>query len=110
MTSTCIEEGPRLISTAYTIYAFFEWALILFDVGFDAVTALDFESFELVVRDIKGASRGCAIASKIDKTYDGTTLPARALSDKFSSCRGSQLVADTVAEKQYVLLKKTCRL
>lgn len=43
---------------AYTIYAFFEWAMILFDVGFDAVTALDFEGFELIVKDIKGASRG----------------------------------------------------
>ena len=43
---------------AYTIYAFFEWALVLFDVGFDAVTALDFENFELVVKDVKGASRG----------------------------------------------------
>lgn len=44
--------------TAYTTYAFFEWALILLDVGFDAVTALDFEGFELTVRDIQGASRG----------------------------------------------------
>ena len=44
--------------TAYTIYAFFEWALVLLDVAFDAVTALDFESFELVVKDVKGLSRG----------------------------------------------------
>ena len=44
--------------SAYTKYAFFEWSLILFDVGFDAVTALDFETFEVVVRDIKGISRG----------------------------------------------------
>lgn len=43
---------------AYTKYAFFEWALILFDVGFDAVTALDFSSLEIVVRDVKGVSRG----------------------------------------------------
>ena len=43
---------------AYTIYAFFEWALILFDVGFDAITALDFASFELIVKDVKGTSRG----------------------------------------------------
>ena len=43
---------------AYTIYAFFEWALIILDVGFDAVTALDFDTFELVVRDIKGSSKG----------------------------------------------------
>jgi hypothetical protein len=44
--------------TAYTIYAFFEWALVLFDVAFDAVTALDFETFELVVKDVKGLSKG----------------------------------------------------
>jgi Frag1/DRAM/Sfk1 family len=48
----------QLTSVAYTIYAFFEWALILFDVGFDAVTALDFERFDLVVKDVKGLSRG----------------------------------------------------
>lgn len=43
---------------AYTIYSFFEWSLILFDVAFDAVTAIDFQTFELVVRDVKGLSRG----------------------------------------------------
>lgn len=43
---------------AYTIYAFFEWALVLFDVSFDAVTALDFENFEVIVKDVKGVSRG----------------------------------------------------
>ena len=45
-------------SPAYTMYAFFEWSLILLDVGFDAVTALDFETFEVVVRDVKGTSKG----------------------------------------------------
>lgn len=43
---------------AYTTYAFFEWALVLLDVGFDAVTAMDFSSFEVVVKDVKGLSRG----------------------------------------------------
>jgi hypothetical protein len=43
---------------AYTKYAFFEWSLILFDVGFDAVTALDFDAFEIGVRDVKGFSKG----------------------------------------------------
>jgi len=43
---------------AYTIYAFFEWSLILFDVGFDAVTALDFAGLDLRVVDIKGVSKG----------------------------------------------------
>lgn len=44
--------------TAYTIYAFFEWALVLLDVAFDAVTVLDFSSFEIVIKDVKGLSRG----------------------------------------------------
>lgn len=44
--------------SAYTIYAFFEWALVLLDVAFDAVTALDFDGLELVVKDVKGTSRG----------------------------------------------------
>ncbi|KAJ6138592.1 Endonuclease/exonuclease/phosphatase [Penicillium samsonianum] len=53
-----IQHKVHKVPGAYTKYAFFEWSLILFDVGFDAVTALDFESFELVVRDVKGVSRG----------------------------------------------------
>lgn len=47
-----------LTDKAYTIYAFFEWALIILDVGFDAVTALDFQTFEVLVRDVKGTSKG----------------------------------------------------
>lgn len=46
------------LHSAYTTYAFFEWSLILLDVGFDAVTALDFDTFEVVVRDVKGATKG----------------------------------------------------
>lgn len=53
-----IQHKVHKVAGAYTTYAFFEWALILFDVGFDAVTALDFETFELVVRDVKGTSKG----------------------------------------------------
>ncbi|EMD00328.1 hypothetical protein BAUCODRAFT_62845 [Baudoinia panamericana UAMH 10762] len=43
---------------AYTIYAFFEWTLVLLDVAFDAVTALDFQTFDIVVKDVKGLARG----------------------------------------------------
>ncbi len=53
-----LDALQKLTILAYTIYAFLEWSLILFDVGFDAVTALDFESFELIVKDVKGLSRG----------------------------------------------------
>ncbi|CAG8954978.1 hypothetical protein HYFRA_00008667 [Hymenoscyphus fraxineus] len=53
-----IQHKVHKVAGAYTIYAFFEWSLVLFDVAFDAVTALDFETFELVVKDVKGASKG----------------------------------------------------
>ena len=53
-----VMTGCANASSAYTIYSFFEWALVLLDVGFDAVTALDFSTFELVIRDVKGLSRG----------------------------------------------------
>jgi len=43
---------------AYTTYAFFEWSLVLFDVAFDAVTALDFDAFEIVVKHTAGTSKG----------------------------------------------------
>jgi hypothetical protein len=51
-------RGRWLTDAAYTIYSLFEWCLILFDVAFDAVTALDYSTFEVVVRDIKGTSSG----------------------------------------------------
>jgi len=57
-----IENYPRVIqltvNPAYTIYAFFEWSLVLLDVAFDACTFWDFESFEVVVRDLTGITRG----------------------------------------------------
>ncbi|KAF7713047.1 Integral plasma membrane protein [Penicillium ucsense] len=53
-----IQHKVHKVAGAYTRYAFFEWSLILFDVGFDAITVLDFEGFEIVVRDTKGMSRG----------------------------------------------------
>jgi hypothetical protein len=53
-----IQHKVHRVAGAYTIYAFFEWALILLDVAFDAVTALDFNTFEVVIRDVKGASKG----------------------------------------------------
>ncbi|KAB8343113.1 hypothetical protein FH972_022706 [Carpinus fangiana] len=53
-----IQHKVHRVAGAYTIYAFFEWALVLLDVAFDAVTALDFAGLELVVRDVKGTSRG----------------------------------------------------
>ncbi|KAG0647134.1 cwh43 [Hyphodiscus hymeniophilus] len=53
-----IQHKVHRVAGAYTIYAFFEWALVLFDVAFDAVTALDFETFELVIKDVNGSSKG----------------------------------------------------
>ncbi|KAI5467087.1 Frag1/DRAM/Sfk1 family-domain-containing protein [Mariannaea sp. PMI_226] len=53
-----IQHKIHRVPGAYTVYAFFEWSLILFDVAFDAVTALDFDALEVTVRDIKGSTSG----------------------------------------------------
>jgi hypothetical protein len=53
-----IQHKVHRVPGAYTIYAFFEWSLVLLDVAFDAVTAIDFSGFEIVVKDVKGLSRG----------------------------------------------------
>lgn len=49
-------QGMLTHSLAYTTYAFFEWSLILYDVAFDAVTALDFQNFEFFVVDVTHGS------------------------------------------------------
>ncbi|KAI1117901.1 Frag1/DRAM/Sfk1 family protein [Nemania sp. NC0429] len=53
-----IQHKIHRVAGAYTTYAFFEWSLILYDVAFDAVTALDFDTFEIIVRDVNGVSKG----------------------------------------------------
>ncbi|KAF2760790.1 calcofluor white hypersensitive protein-like protein [Pseudovirgaria hyperparasitica] len=53
-----IQHKVHKVAGAYTIYAFFEWALVLLDVAFDAVTIIDFDGLEIVVKDIKGLGRG----------------------------------------------------
>ncbi|WEW60472.1 Protein cwh43 [Emydomyces testavorans] len=85
-----IQHKVHKIPGAYTKYAFFEWSLILFDVGFDAVTALDFEGFELVVKDVKGVSRGATSSESMGRS----TKSAR----------------DAVIEKQYATLNATPRI
>jgi hypothetical protein len=97
---------------AYTTYAFFEWALILFDVAFDAVTALDFETFELVVKDVKGSSKGYVrwlpkwylyYMYSADNTWFWTRL-------NILFCRNNEMVADAVLEKEYVIFIAYARL
>ncbi|VUC35511.1 unnamed protein product [Clonostachys rosea] len=53
-----IQHKVHRVAGAYTTYAFFEWALIVLDVAFDAVTALDFGTFEISIKDVKGSSKG----------------------------------------------------
>ncbi|KAL1394055.1 calcofluor white hypersensitive protein-like protein [Phyllosticta capitalensis] len=55
-----IQHKVHKVAGAYTTYAFFEWSLVLLDVAFDACTFFDFSGFEIVVKDIRGVSRGSA--------------------------------------------------
>ncbi|QDS77876.1 hypothetical protein FKW77_000346 [Venturia effusa] len=60
-----IQHKVHKVAGAYTIYAFFEWALVLLDVGFDACTVYDFSSFEVVIRDVQGISRGQTVSDAV---------------------------------------------
>lgn len=51
-----IQHKVHRVAGAYTIYAFFEWSLVLFDVAFDSATIFDFANLELRVVDIKGVT------------------------------------------------------
>ncbi|CAJ2509669.1 Uu.00g146950.m01.CDS01 [Anthostomella pinea] len=53
-----IQHKVYRVPGAYSTYALLEWSLILYDVAFDAVTALDFDTFEIVIKDVKGLSNG----------------------------------------------------
>ncbi|KAK0703013.1 Frag1/DRAM/Sfk1 family-domain-containing protein [Lasiosphaeria miniovina] len=68
----------HFVAVTYTTYAFFEWSLILFDVAFDAVTALDFSTFELVIRDVNGANKGSnkssVLAAVLKKEKESATI------------------------------------
>ncbi|MCJ1475136.1 hypothetical protein MMC13_003796 [Lambiella insularis] len=91
-----IQHKVHKVAGAYTIYAFFEWALVLFDVSFDAVTAIDFETFEIVVKDVKGMSRGGA-GSIVDvvREKENNTVVGHVLDQSFRWDEALDAVADT---------------
>ncbi|KAL9126532.1 MAG: hypothetical protein Q9217_004436 [Psora testacea] len=90
-----IQHKVHKVAGAYTTYAFFEWALILLDVGFDAVTVLDFEGFELIVRDVQGASRGKSqqVADAVIEKEKGKPI-AHAFGSGFSMVEAVDAAAD----------------
>lgn len=51
-----IQHKVNRVPGAYTSYAFFEWALVLFDVAYDSATAFDFKTLEIRLVDINGIS------------------------------------------------------
>lgn len=56
-----IQHKVKHIAGAYTIYAFFEWALIVLDIAFDAGAMYDFEGLQLNVVDTTGKARDSSI-------------------------------------------------
>ncbi|EAT78028.2 hypothetical protein SNOG_14488 [Parastagonospora nodorum SN15] len=79
-----IQHKVHHVAGAYTIYAFFEWALVLLDVAFDAVTISEFKDFEIVVKDNRGISRGNALSGAfsifgliyaVADVYNGVNFP-----------------------------------
>ncbi|KAG9297374.1 hypothetical protein G9A89_009458 [Geosiphon pyriformis] len=75
-----IRHKVYAIPGAYTIYAFFEWTLIIYDIGFDAVSLYDFSSYEIRVVDLtvqpglyNGIPDGGSVARKAN--FDVWLLP-----------------------------------
>ncbi|KAI3395657.1 hypothetical protein diail_1023 [Diaporthe ilicicola] len=91
-----IQHKVHRVPGAYTTYAFFEWSLVLLDVAFDAVTALDFDSFEVVIRDVKGVSKGANSSSvssaELEKQKEKATAGVSAVPF------GTNAVLDIVAD------------
>ncbi|KAG0758066.1 hypothetical protein G6F62_008625 [Rhizopus arrhizus] len=44
-----IQHKVHHVPGAYTVYAFFEWSLIVYDVGFDALAYYEFENLDLKI-------------------------------------------------------------
>ncbi|KAF2121781.1 calcofluor white hypersensitive protein precursor [Lophiotrema nucula] len=65
-----IQHKVHRVAGAYTIYSFFEWTLVLLDVAFDAVTAIEFANFEIVVKDLRGITRGAGNKAVADAVLE----------------------------------------
>lgn len=59
-----IQHKVHHIAGAYTVYAFFEWSLILFDVAFDTVAVLDLTALEIRVLDVQGVTNATQFNQK----------------------------------------------
>ncbi|KAI5859843.1 Frag1/DRAM/Sfk1 family-domain-containing protein [Durotheca rogersii] len=93
-----IQHKVHRVAGAYTVYSFFEWSLVLFDVAFDAVTALDFEKFEIVVRDVKGASKGADMFTQSAAASEKRKERGKAIPGAFNGKLPWFEIFDTVAE------------
>ncbi|KAF1988198.1 hypothetical protein K402DRAFT_352122 [Aulographum hederae CBS 113979] len=91
-----IQHKVHKVAGAYTTYAFFEWALVLLDVAFDAVTVIDFENFEIVVKDLSGISRGRDNKAVVDKILekDKNKEVAQVFGNQFSYGAAFDALAD----------------
>ncbi|KAF3276071.1 hypothetical protein TWF970_006360 [Orbilia oligospora] len=91
-----IQHKVHKVAGAYTIYAFFEWSLILYDVGFDAVTALDFEGFELHLVDTKGFHKGTTQLA--DVYADDAKKTKQPLAQEFTGAFSWAALIDTASD------------
>ncbi|KAI4943664.1 hypothetical protein J4E86_009627 [Alternaria arbusti] len=79
-----IQHKVHRVAGAYTIYAFFEWALVLLDVGFDAVTMIEFQHLEVVIKDVRGVSRLAGSKSTSDSIQEKNKEMSATFSGAFS--------------------------
>ncbi len=55
---------------AYTIYAFFEWSLIILDLAFDSLTFLDFKNLSISIVDVGGITVQPLLTTNVNKNIE----------------------------------------
>ncbi|CAO3619371.1 unnamed protein product [Mucor hiemalis] len=71
-----IQHKVQKVPGAYTTYAFFEWSLIIYDVAYDAVTAIEFQNFEISIVDKSGATAIPESSAKFTANPEGSIAPS----------------------------------
>ncbi|KAL5627781.1 hypothetical protein BROUX41_002529 [Berkeleyomyces rouxiae] len=79
-----VQHKVHRVPGAYTIYAFFEWSLVLMDLAFDAATVLDFGDIDIVIKDNKGQRMGAQQAALLAEQQFKEKAAIGFLSPQFS--------------------------
>lgn len=65
-----IQHKVHVVAGAYSIYAYFEWGLIFFDILFDAWSAIDFKNIDVLI-----SGKGIQLENKTKSDVKTSNVP-----------------------------------